>query len=778
MSAQAPGILDASDTAPDPGSDIGQGTAPVPPRNTPRSSSRGTSQDSSRDTAPGSDQRSGDGTSPCGGRELLTERPEVIAFSQLLERLRTRFDTAQLSDVQRAFVVARDAHEGQYRQSGEPYITHPIAVAGIVFEMQLDHRSVMAALLHDVLEDTRIQRSALVDAFDEEVASIVDGLSKLNHLEFRTKEEAQAESFRKMVLAMVRDLRVILIKLADRLHNMRTIDAMPRSKQRRIGRETLDVYARIADRLGMYSIKNELEDLGFQACYPMRSRVLAATVEQAHRNRDQLVGRIEKRILSRLSERGVTARVFGREKHLYSLYRKMLTKQLPFQRVFDMFALRIVVHDVETCYRVLGIVHELYAPIFRRFKDYIAVPKENGYRSLHTVVSYDIGGVPVEIQIRTEEMDAFAESGIAAHWEYKSDDVGTETPNARFWLEKVADMQHRTADTREFVESVKVDLYPGEIYVFTPKGRIIQLPRDATPVDFAYAVHSQIGDTCVAAKVDRRVSSLSVPLTSGQTVEIITSAAATPSPMWLNFVVTARARTAIRQHLRNLDREKAVEFGERLLRRALERYDETPESVSDSAMQAVLTEFRYASVKDLYRVMGFGNHLPSEVAAKLAQSDDAVADRPLRESTPVIIQGREGSVLSLARCCSPIPGDQVLGFITAGKGVTVHRTGCHNVRRYRRRPKESVPVIWAPDIDDIFETAVIVHLVNRPGALARVTSTMSLMNVNIENLDFNSRTEDNIHMRFVLSVTDRQHLARIIRRLRNLTVVRSVRRDV
>ena len=509
----------------------------------------------------------------------------------------------------------------------------------------------------------------------------------------------------------------------------------------------------------------------------MRSRILAETVEQAHRNRSTLVGRIEKRLLARLSERGIEARVLGREKHLYSLYCKMLTKQLPFQRVFDMFALRVVVSDVETCYRVLGVVHELYSPIFRRFKDYIAVPKVNGYRSLHTVVNYGVDGVPVEVQIRTAEMDDFAESGIAAHWAYKSHDTGAAAPNAQFWLDKVADMQQRTADTREFVESVKVDLYPGEIYVFTPKGRIIQLPREATPVDFAYAVHSQIGDTCVAAKVDRRLASLSMPLESGQTVEIITGAASSPSPMWLDFVVTAKARNAIRQRLRSLDQAKAGVFGERLLRRALERYDETPESIPDCAMQGLLAEFRYASVDELYRVMGFGNHLPSQIAARLARQDDAEVPMPLPESAPLPIQGREGSVLTLARCCCPVPGDHVAGFITAGKGVTVHRTGCRNVRRYRRRPKESVAVAWAPDLNDTFETVVIVHLVNQPGALARVTSTMSLMNVNIENLEFHNRGEDNIKMRFVLAVTDRQHLARIVRRLRNLTVVRSVRRD-
>ncbi len=704
-----------------------------------------------------------------------------VALKKLLDRMEPIFSAEEIQQVEKAYTVAFDAHANQTRSSGEPYITHPISVAHIVLDMQLDYQSVMAALLHDVLEDTSTTRNDLVETFGDEITAIVDGLSKLNYLEFKSKEEAQAESFRKMLLAMVSDIRVILIKLADRLHNMRTIGVLSRARQQRIGRETLDVYAPIAGRLGMFKIKNELEDIGFECCYPGRSRVLGAKVRQSHRNRNHVVSKIENHILTNLRAKGISASVTGREKHLFGLYRKMQRKQLSFQEVFDMFALRVVVEDIDDCYRVLGIVHQLYTPIFSRFKDYIAKPKENGYQSLHTVLKYP-DGIPVEVQIRTREMDEFAEAGIAAHWAYKE---GKENDayehHAQFWLNTLIDMQSNTADTLEFVESVKGELLPSDIYVFTPKGKIIELPAKATPVDFAYAVHSQIGNSCVSAKVDRNQSSLSVPLESGQTVEIITGLNTTPSPMWLNFVVTSKARTAIRHYLRQMDKSKAVEFGERLVKRALGRYDETPLSITEKAMPSLLAEFGFKTQEELYLDVGLGHHLPSHIAERLVSKkngDNAGQPQmPVRDTQPLIIEGREGSVLSLSKCCCPIPGDSVHGLITAGKGIAVHRAGCRNVSRYRRRPKEWVAVDWGPDIADAFEAEIIVHLVNQPGALARITSTMSLMNVNIENMDFNNRGEGNIQIRFVLSVVDRKHLARIIRRLRNLTVVRGVNRN-
>ena len=712
-----------------------------------------------------------------------TTRIEWLAYSGLLEQLNYRFTTEQIAEVSRAYTMARDAHATQTRSSGEPYITHPIAVASIVFSMKLDHYSIMAALLHDVLEDTPVTREDMVTAFGEEVTHIVDGVSKLNHIKFRSKQEAQAESFRKMLLAMVTDIRVIMIKLADRLHNMRTIGSLRPDKRRRIGKETLEVYSPIAARLGMFGVKTELEALGFSACYPMRSRILADTVKQSQRNREHIIDKVTDRIETSLSEKGINASITGREKHLYSLYNKMQKKQLPFQRVFDMLALRVVVDSVEDCYQVLGLVHQLYTPIFSRFKDYIAVPKQNGYQSLHTVLNHGTDGTegtPIEVQIRTQPMDEQAESGIAAHWAYKDGSDTTAQSRTPGWLSNLADIQQSAPDTLEFVENVKIDLFPGEIYVFTPKGTIIQLPRKATPVDFAYAVHSEVGNKCVAAKVDRRLTSLSDTLESGQTVEIITGDQDAPSPMWLNTVVTAKARTAIRHYLRALDKTQAIQFGERLLRRALGRHERSLDNIPEKVIHDVLAERRFTVVEELYEDIGLGLHLPSQIAERLiaVESGDLVNAEPLPtlETAPVLIDSAVSPTLYMSQCCHPLPGDNVQGFFTPGKGVAVHRSGCRNIRRFRRRPKEWVAVDWASDISGQFEVVILLHLLHQPGALARVTSTMSLMNVNIENMDFNNR-DDDISIRFVLAVENRLQLARIVRRLRNLTVVRSVRRE-
>ena len=712
---------------------------------------------------------------------VTTVPVELQAYSSLQDRLNTRFNSEQVADVSRAFVLARDAHSDQKRTSGEPYITHPVAVARIVFDMGLDHLSIMAALMHDVLEDTPVSREDLVASFGEEVTHIVDGVSKLSHLKFRTKEEAQAQSFIKMLLAMVTDIRVIMIKLADRLHNMRTIGALRVDKRRRIGKETLEVYAPIASRLGMYAVKNELEDLGFAACYPMRSRILQSTVDQlTHRN--YILDRVVDRIKAALSEKGIKAEVSGREKHLYSLYKKMLKKQLTFERVFDMLALRIIVDSEDECYVVMGVIHQLYPPIFSRFKDFIAVPKQNGYQSLHTVLNHGDANTPLEVQIRTGNMHMTAEAGIAAHWSYKNDPDSNSPITTPGWLERLADLKNSTTDSIEFVESVKLDLFPGEIYVFTPKGRIFQLPSNATPVDFAYAVHSEVGDKCVSAMVDKRLVSLSTPLENGQTVDIISGPNIAISPMWLNSVVTAKARTAIRQHLRALDRSEAISFGERLLRRSLTRYNLSLDTLPDKIFNAFLSERRMPDKDALHANIGLGNQLPSQVAERLRElhnsgNEPDPATLVEKEVAPVLIDSANSPTLYMAKCCRPVPEDNVQGFFTPGKGVAVHRSGCRNVLRYRRRPKERVAVEWATDIRGLFEVVIVCHLVNQPGALARVTNTMSLLNVNIENMDFHNRDVDDISIRFVLSVENRRQLARIVRRLRTLTVVRSVKRE-
>ena len=714
---------------------------------------------------------------PSGDPDALID----AAWATLEEQLRGRFDAWHVEAVERAYRFARDAHRGVTRTSGEPYITHPIAVAGIVAELGLDAPSVMAALLHDVLEDTRTPRAELVERFGEDVAHMVDGVSKLTDVEGRTKEEAQAGSFRKMLLAMVTDIRVILIKLADRLHNMRTIGALRPDKQRRIGRETLEVYAPIATRLGMFTLKNELEDLGFRACYPTRHRVLEAAVQQTRRHRTQLVAKVASRVETALEERGIEAVVTGREKHLYSLYSKMHRKQLTFQRVMDVFGLRVVVDSVDDCYRTLGIVHRLHPPLFQRFKDYIAVPKENGYRSIHTTLNHAADGTPLEVQIRTKEMDAFAESGIAAHWAYKSGEAGGQIANDRAapWLAELIGLEERTLDTVEFVENAKIDLSPGSIYVFTPKGRIVQLPRGATPVDFAYAVHSDIGNRCVSAKVDRRLASLSEPLAPGVTVEITTRKGATPSPMWLHSVVTGKARTAIRQKLRALDRNKAEAFGVRLLRRALAGAGIALDDVTVGQLETLLGQLKLEGPAELYMDLGLGLLLPSTVATRLARicrGDDAAAVA-VRDAPPLLVESPDDPVLSLSKCCRPIPGDAIKGFFAPGTGVAVHRVGCRNANRFRRKKKEAVAVKWSPHVRGAFEVVILVHLANRPGALARVTSTMSLLDVNIEDMDFDKRADDSISIRFVLAVEGRSTLARIVRKLRNLTVVRFVRRE-
>lgn len=704
------------------------------------------------------------------------EHPTDIG--DLLELLKARLSLDQVDQIHKAYIHAERAHEGQVRRTGEPYITHPLAVASIVAYMRLDHYSIMCALLHDVLEDTPTTKSDLIQEFGEEVADIVDGLSKLNHLEFKSKEDAQAESFRKMLLAMVSDIRVILIKLADRLHNMRTLSAMTRVKQHRIARETLEVYSPIAHRLGMYSVKNELEDLGFRYAYPLRSRTLQKRVDEAHKNRHHVIAKLEKQISATLLEAGISASVTGREKHLYSLYRKMQQKQLPFQEVFDMFALRVVVSSVDDCYRTLGICHNLYKPFPLKFKDYIAVPKENSYQSLHTVLAYT-DGVPVEVQIRTQDMDEFADSGIAAHWVYKDGETNLAQARTHQWLNSLVDMQTSSNDVHEFIEHVKVDLYPGEVYVFSPKGKIIQLPANATPVDFAYAVHSQVGSTCVAAKIDRKLASLSTQLESGQTVEVMTSPTAQPSPMWLNFVVSAKARSAIRHYLRDLDRGKAVVFGERLINRALTRYETHLEKISQRTIKRLLSEFHFAELSELFADVGFGNHLPNLIAERLMlkQTGDEDTDQvPVKDSAPLLIEGREGKVLSMSKCCRPIPGDIVQGLITAGKGIAVHRAGCKNIRRFQRRDREWVAVEWAAELDGDFEAMILVNLTNQPGALARISTVLSSLNANIEGIDFNNKGENNIGIHFLLSLRNRRHLARIIRRIRNLAVVISVKR--
>ncbi len=707
------------------------------------------------------------------------DHSDKFSIGDLCEYLDGRLPKNEIKVVNQAYQLASLAHQGQTRRSGEPYIFHPLAVAKTIAELNMDYRSIAAAILHDVLEDTPVHREELAEQLDEEISVLVEGLSKLTNLKFGSHVEAQAANFRKMLLAIVDDIRVILIKLADRLHNMQTLGAMPRDKQRRIARETLDIYAPIANRLGITQIKNELEDLGFKALYPGRYRVLEEAVHKARGNRTELVEKIEQQIFSHLDESGITSRVNGREKHLYSLYEKMRAKQLSFQEVFDMFAVRVVVDNVDDCYRALGKLHYLYKPVPGHFKDYIAIPKTNGYQSLHNVLFTDYG-VTIEVQIRSAEMDRFAESGIAAHWIYKTGEGTSAQTRARKWLSALVDMGRKTGSSQEFLENVKVELFPDEIYVFSPKGDIYKLPAESTAVDFAYAIHSDVGNTCVTVKIDRRLASLSTVLRTGQSVEVVTSPNAGPSPLWLNFVATAKARTAIRSYLKNFKNEEATEFGRRLIDRALSRYSKSLTDIDESTLHGLIKEFGFSSREELFADIGLGNRLPSLIASRLTckEGENGATGGVIKNDIgPLLIDGTEEEVISLARCCMPIPGDNVQGFLTSGKGVIVHRAGCRNVGSYRRRPKEWVPVEWSSEYSGEYQANTAIELRNTPGSLARVATTLSQMNTNIENMRFETSGESLTLIVFTLTVRDRKHMARVIRRLRNLPVVERIKRE-
>ncbi len=686
----------------------------------------------------------------------------------------------EVDAIQRAFVFGANAHGGQRRASGEPYIHHPIEVAWILAEMRLDHETIVAALLHDVLEDTPTAKPQIATSFGDTVADLVDGVSKLTHLSFESRAEAQAENFRKMLMAMARDLRVILIKLADRLHNMRTLKPLPPEKQRRISRETLEIHAPIANRLGLRSMLVELEDLGFRALYPQRHRVLEARAKKARGHRKQVVRKIETATKRRLRQEGVRARVEGRRKHLYSLYRKMRTQRLSFSEVFDMYGFRIIVERPDDCYRVLGIVHSLYKPVAERFKDYIAIPKTNGYQSLHTTLMGPFGS-PIEVQVRTEEMDQVAESGVAAHWMYKIGQPGTNTAQLRVreWVRDLLEMQTQAGDSVEFLESVKVDLFPKETYVFTPAGEISTLPRGATPIDFAYAVHTDIGNQCVAAKVDGRYAPLRAPLASGQTVEIVTMPWGRPNAAWLDFVVSGKARSAIRNHLKQLRTEEAVELGETLLEQALAVESIGLDDVPAGVLDALLEDLKLESIGALHEEIGFGRRLAALIAKRLARGGEepATDDEPAPGAgPPLYIRGSEGMVVDFGKCCHPIPGDSVMGFVSTGRGIVIHTTDCRNLTEFSDRPERWIDVAWEPDLSGEFPAGIRVDMANRKGVLATVAAAIAEMGANIENVDIESRDGLDATMNFVIGVRDRTHLARIMRRIRGINEVSRIAR--
>lgn len=707
---------------------------------------------------------------------LLPGGRRTPGLKELLNTVGSYLPAEQVERIREAAEFGATAHKGQKRLSGEPFIAHPVAAAAILADLHLDADTIIAAILHDVIEDTPTPKDQIAERFGPVVAELVDGVTKLDQIKFKSREEAQAESFRKMVLAMVRDLRVILVKLADRIHNMRTIDAMAPARRRAIARETLEIYAPIANRLGIHSVKSELEDLGFKALYPSRYRVIEKALKRARGNQKQFVGKIAENLRDALAKAGIEGRVEGREKHLYSIYQKMRRKRAPLASIIDVFGFRIIVDSVDTCYRVLGLVHGLYRPMPGRFKDYIAIPRVNGYQSLHTTL-FGPNGMPIEVQIRTEEMNRVAESGIAAHWQYKTgEDQGRAyRDRAAEWLQQLMDMQHG-GNSEEFMESVKVDLFPDKVYVFTPRGEIRRLPRNATAVDFAYSVHTDIGNHCVAAKVDRRLVPLRTPLRNGQTVEIITAKGATPNPAWVNFVVTAKARAAIRHYLKNLKHSDAIELGRRLLNQSLGELSLSLRKIPDARLQAVATELGLKSPDELFEKIGLGERLAPLVARRLLPPDKQAPVEPVSQTGPLAIAGTEGMVVSYARCCFPIPNDPIMAYLSSGRGVVIHREACNNLRNYRKQPEKWLSVTWQPNVDRLFNVEIRVHVTNRMGVLAAIASNIATTETNIEHVAVDERDVDASTLIFDLQVRNRKHLAHVIKSLRRMPEILRVTR--
>ncbi|CAM3724931.1 bifunctional GTP diphosphokinase/guanosine-3',5'-bis pyrophosphate 3'-pyrophosphohydrolase [Vibrio aquimaris] len=701
----------------------------------------------------------------------------MYLFDSLKDVAQEYLPEPQIEALRQSYVVAKDAHEGQTRSSGEPYIIHPVAVARILAEMRLDIETLQAALLHDVIEDTAATKQDLENQFGATVAELVDGVSKLDKLKFRDRKEAQAENFRKMVLAMVQDIRVILIKLADRTHNMRTLGALRADKKRRIARETLEIYSPLAHRLGIHNIKTELEELGFEALYPNRYRVLKAVVKSARGNRKEMIQRIHDEIEGRLEEIGLKARVFGREKNLYSIYNKMKTKEQRFHTIMDIYAFRVVVSDADTCYRVLGQVHSLYKPRPGRMKDYIAVPKANGYQSIHTSM---VGphGVPVEVQIRTEDMDQMADKGVAAHWSYKgnSDRSGTTAQiKAQRWMQSLLELQQSAGNSFEFIEHVKSDLFPDEIYVFTPKGRIVELPVGATAVDFAYAVHTDVGNTCVGARVDRNPYPLSKSLKNGQAIEIISAPGARPNAAWLNYVVTSRARTKIRQVLKTMRREESITLGRRLLNHALG--DLSLSDIREENIQHVLSELKIDNVDELLADIGLGELMSIVIARRLlGDADELKPSEGGKPKKKLPIRGAEGLLLTFANCCHPIPDDHIIAHVSPGRGLVVHRETCPNVRGYQKELDKYMAVEWSDDYEQEFITELYVDVQNRQGVLAELTNVISKTGSNIHGLSTEEKDGRLYTVTVLLTTKDRVHLAGIMRKIKAMPHALKVRR--
>ena len=699
------------------------------------------------------------------------ESERRLQLEKLRELLGTYLKPEDIERVAAAFLFSAEAHKGQFRISGDPYFSHPLAVAGILTGWHLDAQALMAALLHDVTEDTEITNKEIGEKFGKVTAELVDGVSKLDKIEFQSIEDAQAENFRKMLLAMARDVRVILIKLADRLHNMRTLDTLRPDKRRRIARETLEIYAPIANRLGLNNLYREMQELAFRHVWPLRFNVLAKAVKAARGNRREVVGKIQQAIKERMAEAKIEAEVMGREKHLFGIYRKMRGKSLSFSQVLDIYGFRVLVKDVPTCYLVLGTLHGLYKPVPGKFKDYIAIPKGNGYQSLHTTL---IGpyGTPVEVQIRTTEMHHVAESGVASHWLYKDDKSLSELQQRTHkWLQSLLELQSTSGDSAEFLEHLKIDLFPGEVYVFTPMGKILPLPRGSTAVDFAYAVHTDIGNRCVACRINHELMPLRTELRNGDQVEVITASHANPNPAWLSYVKTGKARSQIRHFLKTVQQAESARLGERLLAKALADLNAGLETIKEATWEKVLRESGAKVKEEVLTDIGLGKRLAPVVARRLMLHGEA-QQAEVRAAGPVPIRGTEGMAVQLARCCQPIPGDPVVGSIKKGQGLIVHVFDCPGIIKSRVQEADKwLDVEWAPESGRTFDTRIRVVAQNAPGVLAKVAGGIAEAGSNILNVNMDEERDACTAIDFILQVTDRVHLARIMRILRHIPEV-------
>ena len=715
----------------------------------------------------------------------------MLTINELSKTIGTYLQPEQVNKVQLAYQFSAEAHEGQKRVSGEPYIHHPLEVAYILGDMRMDYQTLVAAILHDVIEDTPTVKTEIRKKFGKGIAELVDGVSKLDKVKFESFEEAQANNFQKMLMAMSTDIRVILVKLADRLHNMRTLEALKSGKRVRIAKETLEIYAPIALRLGINSIRLELEELGFATLYPLRYRILDEQINKARGHRKEVISKIRTALKRRMRQEKIPGQIFGREKHLHGIYKKMRDQNLSFSDVYDVYAFRIIVDDVDTCYRTVGTVHNLYKPVPGKFKDYIAIPKTNGYQSLHTAL-FGPYGVPIEIQIRTKEMNDVAEVGIAAHWLYKTgntskninrvnkDQSGAQQ-RAREWLRNIVEMNKTAGNPEEFFENVKIDLFPDEVYIFTPKGKIMELPNGSTAIDFAYAIHTDIGNTCVGARVNRKLVPLGTQLTNGQTVEIIAASSGRPNPAWLSFVVTAKARSQIRHFLKNLQQSEAIALGKRLLNRELEPFSLTFQDISEVDMKYLLNENKNENKNELFEDMGLGNKMAPLIARQLVVLKKLASKKNQENSVdntiPLSIKGTEGMVVKFPKCCYPIPGDPIHGFVTSGRGIVIHRQTCKNLAEYQKQQEKWINVEWEPYNEGEYQVKIHLNVNNQRGVLATVAAAIADADANINSVEMKERDGRHTSLRFIIEVKNRVHLAKVIRKIRLIKSVSQIDRN-